>query len=288
MKFFTSQRVMMGIGLIVLTNAIVLLGVAYNRSGEPVSHITLTERELKLPFQYGLNTENSGLQLRLDFRTKMKNSDNNMYRFLQSPDWLDKNKLELLGFNFSDTPLTTKDKIDAFRGRSKEVVFVLEYNGETYLDQLNTARLRLDEFNKNLAAGLPASKGNGYNDPVTNYEREKNSASRLFVIDADLDGDQLRKRYPDKNKYMLMKGLVGVRLEDTREEHPKIVGVVKSLSNSNVHVPFKFHSVLESVLDEGDIKRRDKSPTYEVVINVGQRLEPWLIDIKSPGKDALN
>ena len=49
------------IALIVLTNVVVLAGVAYNRSGEPDATVTLTERELNLAGSWRLeDREDSG------------------------------------------------------------------------------------------------------------------------------------------------------------------------------------------------------------------------------------
>ena len=57
-----------GMLLILLTNAVALLGVAYNRSGTPESRLTLSQRELQLP--YGAMTEDSGLTLQIRWRAQ--------------------------------------------------------------------------------------------------------------------------------------------------------------------------------------------------------------------------
>ena len=50
-----------GLALIVLTNAVALGGVWWNRSAAPDSSLTLSERELGLPWRALRNRENSGL-----------------------------------------------------------------------------------------------------------------------------------------------------------------------------------------------------------------------------------
>jgi hypothetical protein len=49
--------------LLLLANVVVLTGVAYNRSGEPLFSIELTERELPLMQSIGYEEENSGTTL---------------------------------------------------------------------------------------------------------------------------------------------------------------------------------------------------------------------------------
>ena len=55
------RRLGASVGLLVLTNAVVLAGVAYNRSGEPEVEITLTERELPVALgTFGGRDEDTG------------------------------------------------------------------------------------------------------------------------------------------------------------------------------------------------------------------------------------
>ena len=54
--------------LLLLTNVVVLAGVAYNRAGEPVVSLELTERELTLVRSYRRTDENSGTALSLQWQ----------------------------------------------------------------------------------------------------------------------------------------------------------------------------------------------------------------------------
>jgi len=47
---------------------VALTGVYLNRSGEPDSRLTLSQRELTLPWGWGMAKENSGMALRLNWR----------------------------------------------------------------------------------------------------------------------------------------------------------------------------------------------------------------------------
>ena len=92
MKRRNLRTMLAGIGLIILTNAVVLAGVAYNRSGEPETRIILTERELNLPYRYGGSKENSGIALRVNFRVDGTSSDKYRY-YGNDARWLSKEKL---------------------------------------------------------------------------------------------------------------------------------------------------------------------------------------------------
>ena len=70
MKDWSSWRTaLFGVALIAATNAVVLLGVAYNRSGDAESLLTLGKREFAKIGEWGLRREDSGLTLRLHWRT---------------------------------------------------------------------------------------------------------------------------------------------------------------------------------------------------------------------------
>ena len=54
-KIFKGKIFIAGLAIIIVTNIVALAGVAYNRSGEPDAVVELTERELGLPYRYGMN-----------------------------------------------------------------------------------------------------------------------------------------------------------------------------------------------------------------------------------------
>lgn len=117
--------------------------------------------------------------------------------------------------------------------------------------------------------------------PSKNLSQEEISASRLFAIDAGLDTDLLRSKYTDQTKYILMKGIVGVRVKDNDSDSSSPTGYIKSLSNPNVYVPLPHHALLKFAMEaEASRNRNYDPPRYQATLNIGQRLEPWLIDIK--------
>lgn len=278
------KALLAGIGLIIVTNAVVLAGVSYNRSGEPEATITLSERELSLPYRYLGKDENSGIHLRLTHRSRDNGYYSRDYKLAKSLGWFNKEKLAELGFDVSQPTTDDEGKRHYQTLSEKEVILVFEYNGKVYQDVLETAQKQVDE----LRAEQLVFPNFETKDKKTNYKlkraednllREKTSASRLFVVDAGQDRDVLRKKYTDRTKYLLMKGLVKARLKDDRSSGLRLVGYIKSLSNKTVHVPLQHHEVLEAAVAEGARRTQGEPPRFEATISVGQRLEPWLVGI---------
>jgi len=274
------KAMMAGIGLIIVTNAIVLAGVSYNRSGEPETTITLTERELSLPYRYLGKEENSGIHLRLTHRSRDNGYFSRDYQPAESLDWFNKEKLASLGFDVSQPINGDIEERYYQRLSEKEVFLVLEYNGMAYQSVLEAAQKHVNDLLAEQNRNNGINNGNKLSRAENNLSREKTSASRLFVIDAGLDRDVLREKYADRAKYILMKGLVKGRIKDDRSSGPRLVGYIKSLSNKTVHVPLQHHDVLEAVVAEGTRRKQFDPPRFEATINIGQRLEPWLVGVE--------
>ena len=85
--------ILLAVALVIVSNLVVLIGVARNRSGEPEATVRLTERELGFLHH---DPESSGMIL--GFRL---NRDD-------EADWLDRAKLETLGFDCS-LPVTPRN-----------------------------------------------------------------------------------------------------------------------------------------------------------------------------------
>lgn len=272
------RTLLAGIGLILLTNAIVLAGVEYNRSGTPDSSVTLTERELPLPYFYGARKENSGISLHIQFRNKGSNIFGLAY-YQQEANWLTEEKLKALGFDVSKTIDEDGDWKNYKRAREREVILVLEYNGDAYQATLNAAQQMVAE----LQANAPYEKTEDQNklkQAESNLEQEQNTATRLFLIDAGLDEETLRQQYPDNTKYILLKGLAGMYINRIRNSARTYTGYIKSLSVSNVNIPLGYHKALDAARAEGYRPGQNQPPRYEVKLNIGKRLEPWVVGVE--------
>lgn len=264
-----SRTLMLGGALIVLTNAVVMGGASYNRSGEAESRLHFTQRELK-PEADWQSKEDSGLDLRLDWRIAHPDgvwADEYPYvRDWWNPRWLDKAKLQQLGF---DVAALERSAGDLRRGdlQSREALLVLEFDGAAWRQALQQAEAYLDKARDalkdnpgkgELQRGVKAAEGY--------LAQERDKSSRLFVIDAGLDVQQLRARYPDRARYAIVRGLVqpSVIREGDDERQYRLGGMIGGVHADKINVPLEFREVLG----------RDAPFTADVAF--GRRLEPWI------------
>lgn len=268
-----------GLLLIVISNAVALSGVYYNRSGEADAHITLTQRELNPPYSYGFDSENSGIALRLDWRI-----DDPKYNYASSwgnPLWLDKVKLTALGF---DTTFPLDGKIAHHHYRKmlpRDVLLVLEYDGDAY--QVRLKRF-LDELAGKRQRAAQHPETDKYQTELKQAQHvlksEKETHSRLFVIDAGLDLETLRKKYPDRAKYIMTRGQVGIRhYRATTTKPAYLAGQIKGLSIDRINAPYRIRKELEPYLKKAKSRRKQDQPKYKVTVIYGRRLEPWIESI---------
>ncbi|MFH1981863.1 MAG: DUF4824 family protein [Pseudomonadota bacterium] len=277
MTWLSSSRGLFLLGVIILaaTNIIVLTGVASNRSGEPESQITLTERELPLP--YRLKKENSGLSLRLNWRVLGMEEDYNRYSGWTSPLWLDSEKLTALGFAIDAKTRAASRK----RPISKEVFIVLEYDGASYREAVE----RAEKSFESVADLLKQKDGDKavadqFERAENRLKKERESESRLFAIDAGLNPQILREKYEDRTRFVIVRGLVEPDYSYDKARKT-LLGHISRLSVGNIFVPLDFRKTFETIAG-GNTSRRENpdASRYEVTLAYGSRLEPWIVAVR--------
>ena len=247
-----------GVALILSVNAVVLAGVAYNRSGDPTSTLQLSERELR----HGRlsSKENSGVSLNLVWRVRHGND-------APDADWLDQAKLAALGFDVASERAERKYK----RWRSKEVLLVLELDGPAYRQALARAQQKADDEEKLLLAN-PGNKEFERRAKRAREaaENEARQASRLFVVDAGLDVEALRAQYPDPTRSLIVRGQIRPQ-RVTHDRQDRLSGHISALSVAQINVPLEFQPVLKRAA------AIDKAASFSATVAFGKRLEPWLV-----------
>lgn len=279
MKLTPRYILAAGALLILLANAVALVGVYLNRGGEAESRLTLSQRELTMPWGWAAAKENSGLALSLNWRVidPVVGDFGGGYGFSGgTPDWLDTARMAALGF---DTTLPAEGAFGRRRFERqlpREVLLVLELAGPAWQQALEQAR-------QNAARHEAASKANAGSKEFAEkarraqeqLKREEGANSRLFAIDAGLDRAALRAKYPDRGRYLILKGMVRPRLA-THEKQTRVTGHVSALAVTQINVPHALRPLLEPALRKHKRTAEDPAPHFEAVIAVGQRLEPWL------------
>ncbi len=270
MKFFSSSRTLflLGFGIIVATNIVVLFGIAVNKYGKLETQLVLTEREVKLSQR--IHKENSGMTLRLAWRTLNRNGGSSNSSGWRSPAWFGPEKLKELKFKRDDYLVSGDNGTFYKKPLSKEVFIVLENNGEPYREAVKGAERILEKEESLYKLNSADKKLRNNMDSAEKWvEQERRTASRLFAIDAGLDAGILRQKYSDKTRFIIAKGLVKPNY-DQSEKRIEMYGYIVRLSIENIHVPLKYRKKIDAL----------KSPHYEIELAYGRRLEPWIVSVK--------
>ena len=242
-----SQTLAAGLALILAANAVVLAGVAYNRSGEPEAVLKLSQRELPMPGEWGFEGENSAVSLTIAWRVH-PGPGSDAYDFGYSYGgeamWLDRAKLESLGFEVLEPDRRDKRQLP------RDALLVLEVDGPAYRAALQRAEER--------------AKRKPEEWMLRQLKHERETSSRLFVVDAGADLAALRTKYPNRSQYAIVKGKVRLH----RASRGKTAaGFVAGVNVTSVHVPVGMH---------GAVRR---GGAYEATVAFGRRLEPWLTTV---------
>jgi hypothetical protein len=281
MAWSRKHTMVAGVALIAATNAVALVGVAYNRSGEPGSVLQLTQRELGFPYRD--NNEDSGIVLSLHWRSiPAKTSGDEVEGYLWgtedygTPLWLDHTKLSALGFDLAAVKRETRKREGYAEARAKEVLLVLELDGPAYQQALKRAG-EITKRATELSAANPGSRDlmERANSVKRRLAQENAERSRLFVVDAGLDAGALRAAYPDRNVYAIVRGRLRpyVYLEASRE----VVRTSIELNVKDINVPHAFRHVFvrnQAIQPPGSLK-------YTVGVAFGKRFEPWVTQAAS-------
>jgi len=258
-----------GLLLITGTNMIIFSGIFLNRAGKPLSVITLTERELRQSYRH--RKENNGLSLTLQWR--VMNPTSVYYGKWSSPEWLDADKLTLLGFSIDEINADTSYQRQRKRLLTKKVFIVLEYNGDKTKEALKSVEENLTEIK---ADCVGKNEKNCADNAHNRLKREKKIESRLFAIDAGLDYKELSEKYYQQEKYIIAPGTVKPRYNYLKKKNV-ISGSIKSISVEKIHVPLEHKTTFNSIMgaDKTSVYSFD-SPRYSIELAYGQRHEPWI------------
>jgi Domain of unknown function (DUF4824) len=287
MKWSRSRALLTGAALILATNIVVLGGVAYNRSGEPESTLKLTQRELALPYAWGLTKENSGLALHIAWRVVEQESERpgtymaSYYGDGAAPYWLNEAKLIALGVDVSRLRRTADDKPRRELLPSKEVFLALELDGPEYQKLLEQVR-RYTAAAQNRLRGSPGDKELEQRAKVATeaLKQEERENSRLVVVDAGLERDALRTTYPDRTRYAIVRGRVQPQSGPKPTYTPR--GRIVRLSVTDLNVPASLRNEVGDARPLRTLDTENTPPPYNVTVSYGRRLEPWIAAASKP------
>lgn len=276
MPWYRTRTLYLGLGLILVANAVVLGAVWDNRSADPDSTLSLTDRELALPNSYRHGEENSGLDLHVVWRTEESQSRGvkpGVVYFGGSADWLDAAKLAELGVKVRPRAPSPRTGAAFSTSLPADVVLVLEMDGAAY-------RRTLERACREPANAAPGALGRQYS-----CQEETNRSSRLFVVDAGLEREALRRKYPDRHQYALVHGQIQASLVEEISGR-RLSGYVRSISNDDIDVPLKMRAALGNLEPAAGRLYGPPDKAFVAVVRFGRRLEPWLADLSPRASQA--
>ena len=267
------RSVFLAVAVVLAGNAVVLIGVARNRSGGPRALIELTERELLIPT---VEEENSGLSLELRWDNRSRRWP---HRFEDGPGWFDRRKLEELGYDCRVDPADPAADKHYQRALPIEAFIVLEYEGEAWQQWL---------------AKPPEPPPPRFVEPQQppDPQRESLSHTRLFAVDVGRDASLLRQKYGDPKRFLITPGHVQLIRESKRdEESGKSVstylrGAISEVFVQRIHVPLEHRRALDTFRKESSLTYFQRSPLasleprYTVTLAIGARYEPWIVAVR--------
>jgi len=262
--------------LLVVSNAFVLAHVAINRSGEPDSEMELTARELQYT---GSRSDDSSVVLMLRWQNTAPEYAVGLP--LDSPGWFDQKKLEDLGFDLSVPASSPKASRFYENLRSREVYVALEFEGPAWEQWLKDREPRLETETS-------------YGPQVTLADRieiDRQTAPRLVSIDVSRDPAELRRRYPDSKRVMILPALVRAMVEPWRRASTTapfrpayLRGAITRLAIESINVPeplsrqFDNQSSYSPYTYDGK-QVKIQPPPYRATLRVGSKYEPWLTNV---------
>lgn len=255
---------------LLLVNALVLAGAAWNRAGTPEAALVLTERELPLARQFR-SDENSGLGLSLE-----------LCRDCPAGDWFDERKLKALGFD----PEGFRAQEGARRKwpLPRRAYAVLEFNGLAWEAALQGRRQELKALRAQDEPDIAEVE-----DAEERLRRMEVADSRLVAVDAGTDPEALRRRYADTTRYLIAPAEIRMQRCWGKECMEPVFGQVSHLLPQTIHVPVQHHGSLAEALggDRSDwswiapyFRGEGAGPRYRVRLHYGARYEPWVAAVE--------
>ena len=274
MKAWVRWRTaILGVALIAATNAVALIGVAYNRSGEPESVLVLSKREIAKVGNWGFRSEDSSLEFGLRWRVSGGDTLGYAYGSDSSeedgPSWIDRAKLASLGFTIPDSEADGKRRRSMERQQSRDALVVLELDGPAYQKEVERARRRAEEARER-AAAMPDDRDLKQRAEAAKRHlvRMEGEETRLYIIDAGPDLATLRAKYPDRMRHAIVHAEIRPLFYERKGKQRLSVSV--RLTTANIMVPLAYRDALE----------RSRGAGEDVKIAFGKRLEPWIIAIQ--------
>lgn len=268
-----SQKLLwFAVAVVVLVNGVTLGKVLINRSATK-AELVLSERELRLPHQYGFAGENSGRRISLKWTTPNPEpiSDEWQYQYRHTNRTISLNDTHFASFQFAPC------QQDRYRRQQQRAWVLLEFNGQSYSDYLTEAEqyyALMQQVNPELTAEVQLEQQQRAVELLlTANER----ATRLYVIDAAAKPQLLQTALASRpttadSRLLIVPALIQAgysRCTDAKQLNPTEI-IVNKLAVESLYVPKHLTQALPD--NNGDME----SEPLRSTIHYGKLHEPWI------------
>lgn len=282
----TKKLVWFAVACVLIVNAVILGKVFFNRSGV-VATLTLSERELQLPYNYGFKKEDSGKRVSIQWAALNSDPVSLEYSELR---WHFDRTLVLSPAHYSafQFPSCDSDKRLLYK---KSGWVLLEFNGQSYTDYVT----KVEQYYTLIQNQEPTSDSElakkelkeKREDADKLLQEAKSSVTRLIAIDAAATRSSLEeviraRKIAGKTKLLIVPAELEVNyryscdhIKNTEREI-----FINELSVSSLYIPKDFAQDL-TFNDEGK-----SNSSFTAVVNYGRLYEPWISSLKACEKDC--
>lgn len=291
-----KQLLLLAVITVLGVNAFILGKVWLNRS-VVVAELTLSERELDVPYQWGMAKEDSSLRLNLIWTMSgpMPSEDEWYYLSRQQQRILRLQQPQFASFRFGSCT-------DGYQRQQRSGWVLLEFNGQSYQDYLKQAEQHYAVIQQRLiaeaAAELNAGMAQDNLQAAAKRRQEqqqraeeqwrvaREEATRLFVIDAAADRNLLQQTLakhsgPTAGQLLLVPADIQLSYtwcqDDKAEKQPEVL--VNRLAVQSLYVAKPYAQRLPIDTD------RQQKTRFQAQVHYGRFAEPWISSLTLPGKE---
>ena len=260
-----------GLSLIVVTNLFVFSNILANRFLGEVNTLTLSERELKVPYNYGLHKEDSSLVLDINWRVKHSDADGYWYN-RQLPTTPE--KIVSLGFQLPDESNSRRFTHQL----EQELYWLIEFDGSAYREVIKRLNAKIDAAKTQFELDGHDESKKELKRLQELLEQELEVRSRLFVIDVAARPEALDLEEAT-DEYFIVVGRVkpGVHYDYQSKEKPQPKSYylhLRDMSVESIYVPLAYSKGVRQKVKN----QRNENIQYSLVVNWGSQYEPWVTD----------
>lgn len=272
----------LAVGVVLLVNVFIIAEAFMNRS-TTIAKLQLSERELRLPHNYGFSKEDSSARVNLQWTTPgIEPVDINMSQWR----WLYHRQLQLADNHFDSFQFPGCEQKTRL-GQKRSAWVLVEFNGQSYTEFV----AQVEQYHAVIMALTPEKDTELSEKQITEKQKKaddvlaeaKTRSSRLFVIDAAANKElleaALRNRKDTSGQVFIVPAELRAgyyRCEKNEKRTSEVI--VDELAVESLYIPKHF---AQTIPRNGNEERKAK---YTIEISYGRFFEPWVSGFTRDGQ----